>query len=381
MRKFVHILLLVSLLSLLIVGCNKQQAVITSTATTSAVTTPAATKPVETTPVATTPATTKPAPTPAQPASVFNWKLQTVVDVAHPEYLGSIDWTKQIEQYSGGRMKFSVYAAGTLVNSTEMLDALRSNTIQIGAPTYGGYWQQFMPEGALESGLPMTTKTSAEVFKLFYDLGWMDILKQAYAEQGVYYAAPYVTGTYFPFWAKHPVRTLADLKGLKIRATGATATMFEKLGASPVFLAHSESFTALQLGTITAYCTALALYESNKHYEICKYVMLPSLTTNTANICYSMKGLDSLPEDLKVLMTSNAAWFGSLLTWRYDEEDASMVNRLKARGTEFVLVDDAVAKAMAQVGVGFLDDYANKNSRCAKMVEILKTYLKGKGYI
>ena len=323
-----------------------------------------------------------PAPAaPTAPAKVFNWKVQNNVDVTHCEYTTAVDWSKLIEQYTGGRMTFTHYPAGGLVKAPEMLDALRDNTIQMVSSGYGGYWKAFMPEGGLECGLPMLIRSASEMYTLFFDLGWNDILMEAYAEHGAYYAGPHGYG-FVPIWSSKPLRTLSDFEGLKIRAVGEMAVMLDNMGAATVYLPHDESYMALQLGTIDAYSTSLALFKSMKHYETCKYVMWPPvLAVGITNALYGLAALDELPEDLSNFMKSHDRLHCFMQTYHFEEADASVLREVGDLGVEVVQMDQEVIDTMAQAGVSFLDDYAAKGARTAKMVDIMKVFLRERGYI
>ncbi|MBA7651035.1 Lactate-binding periplasmic protein [subsurface metagenome] len=247
--------------------------------------------------------------------------------------------------------------------------------------TYGGYWKGFMPEAGIEAGLPMLYRNSHEMNWLFYELGWLEIIREAYAEHGVYYLCP---GSYaqVPIWATKPLRTLSDFEGVKIRAVGDMAEMLTDMGAACSFIPHEESYMALQLGTVEAYSTGLSVWESAKHYEVCPYVMWPGVVpVGIESYSISHKSLDKLPEDLDALIKG----LGPTLNWKYtywaESSEAQILAKIADYGGELVYYDDEVIAVFTQAGLDFLDGYVEKNVRCAKMAEILKGLMKERGYL
>ena len=339
-------------------------------------------KPAPATPATpTTPATpAKPAPAPAA-AEVINWSGQSTTGPGDILYTIVDAWQKKIEEYSDGRLTFELYPPGAIVKSIDVLDALREGVIET-ANSYGGYWMGFMPEAGIECGLPMVLANAAEATEVFYGLGVIDIMREAYAEHDVYLHSV-SAGNEHSFWSTKPVRTMADLQGMKVRAVGETAPMFNMLGAAVTYIPHEESFTALQLGTIDAYATSLAVYDIFKHYEVCPYIMLPPVVPAcTDDNLISMRHLNALPDDLRELVISHE----STMNWMYWYMLREYHSTLKKSvtdlpGVEIVQMSPELIKEMQAKGAEILAGYAEKNERCAQIVDIYMKFLRGKGYI
>jgi TRAP-type mannitol/chloroaromatic compound transport system substrate-binding protein len=326
-------------------------------------------------PAASTPAAT------ATPAKVYQWKMQSLSPKGSGDWGSNVlfaDWMKRITK---GQVIITPFGGGELVKAQDIVDGLKNNVIQVGH-TFGGYYSGFMPEGAIDAGIPGTFTDPFQVLHVYNHLGVADIMRQAYADQGVFYmgACPYGT---IPMWATKPVKTLADFQGLKVRATGLPADLLKSLGAAPTFIPHEESYTALQLGTIHGYSSGFSAYRDFKHWEIAHNIMLPGLLgQGVTGYGISQKALAELPADLQNIIKESAGNFMSLEYTTYSlEAEINIRNNASAWKAQFVQMDDEVIAAMQKFGFSTLDTYAAKNARCAKMVDIIKGFLKSSGAV
>ncbi len=317
------------------------------------------------------------APAAPAPVEVFNWRFQHCVGTENVVFLSDKNWTVELEKATGGRIKTTMYPDGAIVAVTEYLDALRDNTIQL-SDFDGCTYKEFVPEGALSTGFPMLFRNANEMYKVFFEEGWADLLTEAFAVHGVHTVWPYSYGQ-VSIWATRPVRTLADFQGLKIRAIGETSVMLEHMGAAPTYIPHGESYMALQLGTIDAYSTAVVMYTAVKHYEIAPYIMRPGILLGMGALGASQKAIDELPEDLRLILEGMMPLRNFHNTWTSEEAESLILGNLADLGAEAVQMDQEVVDMMAAEGLKFLDEYREKSPGSAKMVDNLKAYLATKG--
>ena len=110
-------------------------------------------------------------------------------------------------------------------------------------------------------------------------------------------------------WSKRPIKTLADIKGLKIRAAGLSMDLFGKLGASVVLLPGGEVMPGLQRGLIDA----TEMLEPSFDYtmglhEVCKYRFGPPIhmSNSLLQLLIKTKSWEELPNDLKAIVEKAA---------------------------------------------------------------------------
>lgn len=319
-------------------------------------------------------------PVEAAPAKVYEWKFQTNKTPGSPFFNAEKWWVDWVNKNSNGRLKITLFPAGQIVKVDDYINALRANTIQM-ATTWGGYYTGYIPEGGLQAGLPMTVRSRTDVQHLFYDLGLIEPIREAFGEKGVHFYAIDSLGPIM-LWAKRPIKTLADFKGFKVRASGDVAKIFGAIGAGVVSLPHEESFTALQLGTIEGYATPIGHYKDLKHYEVCKYLMTPAIQGASIDAWgISRKALDELPADLKAYVLSQEPALNWITTWRSEANDEAVLNSLGKWNAQTVPMADDLQKAITAESLKILDSYAGKSARLAKMVQIIRGFMKDRGYL
>ena len=102
-------------------------------------------------------------------------------------------------------------------------------------------------------------------------------------------------------FANKPLKTLADLKGLKVRVQGAPiwSKTFAACGMSPTVIAYNEIYNAIQNGVISAGENEAAGVEAMKFYEVAPHLAMTEHAITIRPLCFSAKTFKSLPKDLQ----------------------------------------------------------------------------------
>jgi len=316
-----------------------------------------------------------PTPTPTTP-EVVKWRLQALVPPADLTYELLPLFSDMVKEKSGGRIEISLYPANELIKVPDMLDACGKGTIEMMVGT-GAYWQGIVPEGAIESHLPMSWRDSLEAYSVF-DHGLRDLVSEAYAEHNVHYLAEIAWPSWTLFVNK-PINKVEDFQGLKLRATGAQEAFLAKLGASTVMLTGEEIYTALQLGTVDGVGWSAQGWEIENYKEVAQYYIQPSLGVFVGHVQINMDAWNSLPDDLKNVVAWSSEHYARVVSSEFlaakRKQEAAM-----QEGVMIVIPDAEVAK-MREVALEVWDEIAAKSPRHAAAVEIVKDYLKSQGVI
>jgi TRAP-type mannitol/chloroaromatic compound transport system substrate-binding protein len=156
----------------------------------------------------------------------------------------------RIRDLSGGRIDITVYAAGEVVPAFGVLDAVGHGVADIGH-TAAFYWQGKMPAAAFYTTVPFGLTPQEHV--AWIDAGGGQALWDAlYKPFGV---KPFMggnTGICMGGWFRQELKSLADLKGLKLRSLGLGGEVYRRLGATPQTTPPAEILTSLQSGVLDA---------------------------------------------------------------------------------------------------------------------------------
>src|SRR5215467_10451383 len=155
---------------------------------------------------------------------------------------------ERIAALSDGRIQVTVSAAGEVVPAFEVLDAVGSGVAEMGH-TAAFYWQGKQPASVYFTTVPFGLVPSEHV--AWVDAGGGQALwDELYAPFGV---KPFMggnTGVCMGGWFRREIKSLEDVKGLKLRTLGLGGEIYRRLGATPQTTPPGEIFTSLQSGVI-----------------------------------------------------------------------------------------------------------------------------------
>ena len=181
----------------------------------------------------------------------FEWRLVTTWPANFPGLgTGAIDFAKRVEACSAGRLKIRIYGDGELVPAFETFDAVSSGTAEMGhGASY--YWKGKVPAASFFASIPFGL-IAQEMNAWLYNGGGLELWQEAYAPFGLLPVPCGSSGTQMGGWFRKEIRSLADIKGLKMRIPALGGEIIARAGGTPVTMPGSEIFTSLQSGAIDA---------------------------------------------------------------------------------------------------------------------------------
>jgi len=159
-------------------------------------------------------------------------------------------FAKRCGELSGGTLEIKVFAKNILVPAMQVFDA--TSAAQIDAFHSGVYyWKGKNLAFSIFGGMPLGL-TSEEMITWLKFGGGYDLWRELYGKFNLYPLIGGTTGPQMGGWFKKEIKSLDDLKGLKMRIPGLGGEVMKKLGVNPVLLPAGEIYTALERGTIDA---------------------------------------------------------------------------------------------------------------------------------
>jgi len=318
------------------------------------------------------------------PAKVYKWRMQSIDPPAlvGPQVTQKA-FCERIKKMSNGRLDVTLFTAGQLTPTLEIVGALAKSTVEISYSS-SVYYTGSIPEANIDLVTlpPQMLRTLQDALQVYWYMGLDDLMREGYAEQGVYYVGSLFFTDPNTHWSKKPMHGVADLKGHKIRGYGYYAKTLAKLGASPTFIPHEEVYTALAQGVIDGSMTAGSYYKRFKYYEVAPYYYLPGFAPVWSMcIMASMKSWNELPEDLKEIVKESFVHFSIDHQQRTWYEHEQMVQELPKLKSTLIVWPDSEVQKVREAGLSFLPEIAQKSPRCGKGIKIIEDYMKSKGYI
>ena len=144
----------------------------------------------------------------------------------------------------------------------------------------------------------------------------------------------YAGGGVRNIFSNKSARTVADLRGLKVRVQGAPiwSKTFAAIGMSPTVIAYNEVYNAIQNGVINAGENEAAGVEQMKFFEVGPNLLMTQHAITIRPLCFSTKTMKRLPADLQAAITragKESAAFGRQLE---SSEDGAKVDALEKAG-------------------------------------------------
>lgn len=219
-------------------------------------------------------------------------------------------WVKQVEAATNNRVKINIYPSQTLSKGKDNWNAVKNGIADIGW-CFHGYWPG-MTSLADVISLPALPFTSAEkgsevLWKLYEK--FPSIQKQF---QDNHILLLYTSNPYILITTKKHVKTLEDLKGLKIRMTGGPPTeQMKALGGVPMMIPMPGNYIALQKGVIDGMGAPWEAILGFRLYEVVKYYTEVPFPAVYFSIAFNKNKWNSLPRDIQDAIMSVSGLKGS----------------------------------------------------------------------
>ncbi len=218
-------------------------------------------------------------------------------------------WAKRVEDRCDGKVKITIYPSATLGSAKDAYDMVKTGVCDI-AWGFTGFFPGVFPvtEGL---SLPMLgvencMQGSMIMMDMFENT---DYLTKEYSQVKVLYvqglsAYPIATN-------KKEVKTIEDLKGLKLRAPGGPPTTFLKnVGAAPMNIPSPELYTSLERSVIDGYVFDWTGIAAFKLQEQTKYILDCGISTAASWNAMNLDKWNSLPDDVKAAFEAESGMEG-----------------------------------------------------------------------
>ena len=221
---------------------------------------------------------------------------------------------KLLGDLTSGKMQFQVYGGATLHGPLDGFKAVRG-----GVSDYAMCYSNMEPQRNLPMSkvfeLPFLVSSNPQAAnRVFIELA-PQYFRPEYEGRGVYFGNKHFMG-YQDIYTKEPVRSLADLKGMKIAAQGTSPEIGKALGVVFVNMPFTEIFAALQQGVVDGTMWVDAGVVAWKAYEVVKYVTRLNLSALHLDQCFSREMFDALSPDLKRIFYNNQQQIPFIFTQR-----------------------------------------------------------------
>lgn len=267
-------------------------------------------------------------------------------------------FAREVEKRTGGRYRIQNSYSAALGDERGSIEGLQLGTLDL-TMTSTGPVPNFVPEVAIFD-IPFLFRDYAQARAVLDGPIGRQMLKK-FEPKGIEALAWGENGFRNMTNNKHPIRTPADLEGLKMRTMENPIHIeaYRTLGILPTPMAFTEVFTALQQGTVDGQENPLSVILSAKLYQVQKYLTLTGHVYSPALILMSKARWDELSPADKQAFLAAAREAVKANRARIDRDESNAVAELRAHGMQVIEHIDkaafqaALAPAFADFGRKF----------------------------
>ena len=294
-------------------------------------------------------------------ASSFPKSLDTIYGAAET-------FSKAVKAMSGGKFEVSVHAAGELMPAFGVVDGVQNGTIEAAhtAPYYFfGKDECFALGCAIPFGL-----NSRQMTAWMYEGNGLKLMREFYAKYNMISFPGGNTGAQMGGWYRKEIKSLKDMKGMKMRIGGFGGKVLERIGAVPQNIPAGEIYQSLEKGTIDA-AECVGPYDDQKlgFNKVAPFYYYPGWWEGGPQLDFfiNQKAYDALSAENKAIVESATAHAHVVMQARYDALNPTALKQLVGAGTKLRPFPADVMNAAYQAAGELYDELNAKNASWAKI--------------
>jgi TRAP-type C4-dicarboxylate transport system substrate-binding protein len=278
-------------------------------------------------------------------------------------------WAREVEKRTNNKVRVQTFPGGTLLAAKNIFDGVIAGTADIGNFAMSYQPGRFPLSEAIDLPIGFTSARAAS-------MALLDLIEKYNPKE--FAQVKVLTAFTCPpadFMTKTPVRSLKDIKGMELRASGTGAEVLKRLGAVPVGMPQSEAPEAIQKGVVKGNVSSMEILKDFNFAAYLPYATEANLFVVSFAVVMNKDKWNSLPEDVKKVMEGlkreQAEWTGTYvdnhvkeaLQWAKEKynhqlfklppEDIEEIKRLTRP-----MIDDYIKRVTAQglPGKQIIDD-------------------------
>lgn len=284
-------------------------------------------------------------------------------------YGGAEDIAAKLAEITNGRFIIEVNAAGVLAPAFGVLDAVSKGDFEC-AHTASYYYFDKDPTFALDCAIPFGM-SSRMLTAFYYDGGGKKLYDDFFARKwGIVSLPAGQTGTQMGGWFKKEMKTLADLRGLKMRVGGFGGAVLKRLGSEPVQIPGAGIAAALESGKVDA-AEWVGPYDDEKLglHKVAPFYYYPGWWEGSTqlDLYLNKKAFDALSQEFRGALEAACAYAHIKMQAKYDARNGDALRRLIKGGTKMRAMPQPVMDAAFRVSQDLYSDLNRTNPEWAKI--------------
>jgi TRAP-type mannitol/chloroaromatic compound transport system substrate-binding protein len=316
------------------------------------------------------------APAIAQSMPELKWRLQSGFPKSLDTIYGAAEViAKFVSEATDGKFQIQPFAAGEIVGTPQVADAVGNGTIELGH-TCSYYYFGKDPTFALGTAAPFGLNARQQNAWL-YQGGGNDMLNEFYAKHNLYGMPAGNTGVQMGGWFRKEIKTVQDLQGLKMRIAGIAGMVLAKLGAVPQQIPGGDIYPSLERGTIDA-AEWVGPYDDEKlgFSKVAPYYYYPGFWEGgpSIHLFVNQAKWKELPKAYQAILTAASGYANNDMLAKYDARNPAALRRLLGAGTQLRPFSQEILEAAYKATNEVFDEVSAKNADFKKVIDSTKAF-------
>ena len=309
----------------------------------------------------------------------YKWRMVTTWPKNYPGVgFAAENISKLVDEMSGGRLQIKVFGNGELVPAMEVFDTVSRGSVEMGhGAAY--YWIGKVPAAQFFTAIPFGLNAQEMNAWLHYG-GGLELWQELYEPFNIIPMAGGNTGVQMAGWFNKEIKSLEDLKGIRMRIPGMAGEVFTRAGGEAVLMPGSEIFTNLQTGVIDA-AEWIGPYNDLTFgfHQAAKYYYYPGWHEPgpTLETLVNKEAFDSLPKDLQaILITASRAVNQDMLDEYTARNNQALISLVNDHGVKLKKLPNDVLIEFKKITKELLLEMTEKDEASSKIYKSLSEFQK-----
>jgi len=306
----------------------------------------------------------------------LRWRLASSFPKSLDALFGSAErFAERVKQLTDGKFNIRVFAGGEIVPGLQVLDAVQAGTVECGQSAsyyYVGKNKAFAFDCAVPFGL-----TQRQQNAWMYYGGGLALMREFFAKYNIVNFPCGNTGTQMGGWFRKEIKTLEDLKGLKMRIPGFGGEVLSRLGVVPQTLAGGDVYPALERGAIDA-TEWVGPHDDEKlgFYKAAKYYYYPGFWEGSTmfTLYINMEQWNKLPPFYQQVIEMACLEANIKNMAEYDKLNPEAMQRLLDNGVQVRPYPEEIVKAAHKATFEIFAEESAKNPDFKKIYDQWKPF-------
>jgi TRAP-type mannitol/chloroaromatic compound transport system substrate-binding protein len=309
------------------------------------------------------------APAIAQSMPEIKWRLTSSFPKSLDTIFGASEtFAKAVAEATDNKFQIQVFAAGEIVPGLQAADAVTNATVEM-CHTASYYYFGKDPTFAFGTAVPFgMNQRMVDAWNYFG--GGIDLMNDFYKKFNIIAFPAGNTGAQMGGWFRKEIKSVDDLKGLKMRIGGFAGRTMAKLGVVPQQLAGGDIYPALEKGTLDA-CEWVGPYDDEKlgFQKVAPFYYYPGwweggpMLHNMINI----GKWNELPKNYQSIIQSASHVANTWMQAKYDAQNPAALKRLVAGGAKLQPFSAAILDASFKAANEVYDETTKANADFKKV--------------